>query len=158
MEVTGVSTLTPPLLSESSSDSEVTTPVIANMIVSMSPPGSTFEVGGPSSASSLPPHLLGRTRQSEDAATRTRVDKLSRRMDAYDVDLDFIKRYATRTTDHVLALEEDNHRLRRRVDSLEVTEMLGGGAMEARPSESIDVLVVYGESQPPRSQGPPNGP
>ncbi|GKD08390.1 hypothetical protein Tco_1188075, partial [Tanacetum coccineum] len=98
-----------------------------------------------------------------------------------DVDLDFIKRYATRTTDHVLALEEDNHKFRRRVDLLKVsstlaamsrdrierkffslrvwvTKMLGGGAVEARPSESIDVLVVYGESRPPGSQGPPNGP
>nr|GFD00653.1 hypothetical protein [Tanacetum cinerariifolium] len=80
--------------------------------------------------------------------------------------------WAVRTTDHVLALEEENCMLRRRVNSLEVsstlvamsrdrierkfssmrvwvTEMLGGGAVEARSSVSIDVLAVYGESQPP---------
>nr|GEZ45521.1 hypothetical protein [Tanacetum cinerariifolium] len=60
-----------------------------------------------------------RTRQSEDSTTHTRVDRLNRRMDAYDIDMGFIERDATRTIDHVLALEDDNCRLRRRVDSLE---------------------------------------
>nr|GEV04028.1 reverse transcriptase domain-containing protein [Tanacetum cinerariifolium] len=122
VEVTRVSPLTPPPLSESSSDSEVTTLVNADRAVWMSPPGSTFEVGGPSSASSLPPHLLGReikrlreetkilfsgvrclergerTHQSKDTATRTGVDRLSRRMDTYDVDIGFIEIDANRTT------------------------------------------------------------
>nr|GEW55668.1 hypothetical protein [Tanacetum cinerariifolium] len=130
------------------------------------------KVGGPSSASSLPLHLLGRkvkrlredteiffsdvrcldwctrTRQSEDSTTHTKVDRLNMRTDAYDIDMGFIERDDTRTIDHVLALEDDNCRLRRRVDSLEMTEMLGWGAVEARPSESIDVLAVYGESRP----------
>nr|GEY39250.1 putative reverse transcriptase domain-containing protein [Tanacetum cinerariifolium] len=134
VDVTGVTPLTPPPLLESCSDSKVTASVTADRAVWMPPPGSTFEVGGPSSASSLPPHLLGRE-----------VKRLSRHMDAYDVDLGFIEKDATRTTDHVLALEEENSRLRRRVDSL-----------EERPSESIDVLPVYGESRPPRPQGPPD--
>ncbi|GJZ55670.1 hypothetical protein Tco_0610863 [Tanacetum coccineum] len=35
--------------------------------------------------------------------------------------------------------------------------MLRIGAVRDRPSETIDVLAVYGESQPPRPQGPPSG-
>ncbi|GKE75888.1 hypothetical protein Tco_1537929, partial [Tanacetum coccineum] len=131
-EVTGVSPITPPPFSESSSDSEFIAHVTASRTHWMPPYGSTFKVGGPSSASSLPPRLLtykvkklmedtkilfsgvrclergARTRHSEDATTRTRVDRLSRRMDAYDVDLRFIERDATGTSDHVLELEEDN--------------------------------------------------
>ncbi|GJU90521.1 putative reverse transcriptase domain-containing protein [Tanacetum coccineum] len=146
-EVTRVSPLTPQPLSESSSYSEY-----ADTTVWMPPFGSTFEVGGPSFASSLPSHLLtyevkrlredikhiyssvrclergARTCESEDAATRTRVDMLSRRMDAYAVDLGFIERDVTRTTNHVLSLEEDNCRL-------------GGGVVEARPNECIDVVA-----------------
>ncbi|GJW45623.1 hypothetical protein Tco_0077269 [Tanacetum coccineum] len=162
-EVTGVSPITSPPLSESSSDSEFTASATTDRTVWMPPPGSTFDVGGPSSVSSLLPHLLAHD-----------VKRVSRRMDAFNIDLGFIKRDATRTSDHVLALEEENRRLRRRVDSLEVSntlagmsqdrierefsslcvwviEMLRGGAVEARPSENIDVLVVYGESQPPGS-------
>ncbi|GJY32620.1 retrovirus-related pol polyprotein from transposon TNT 1-94 [Tanacetum coccineum] len=56
--------------------------------------------------------------------TKPLVDRLSRHMDAYDVDLGFIKRDATGTTDHVLELEEDNRRLRRPVDSLGVSSTL----------------------------------
>ncbi|GKD92781.1 hypothetical protein Tco_1372618, partial [Tanacetum coccineum] len=135
-EVTRVSHLTPPPLSESSSDSES-----ADKTLWMPPSGSTFE------------ERSSRTRQSEDAATRTRVHMLSRRMDAYDVDLGFIERDVTRTTDHVLSLEEDNHSLR-----AWVTKRLGGGAVEARPSECIDVVAVYGESRPSEPRGLPDGP
>ncbi|GKG58567.1 hypothetical protein Tco_0594337, partial [Tanacetum coccineum] len=56
---------------------------------------------------------------------------------------------ATRTSDDVLALQEGRARdqvkmrnLVRRVDALEV---MGWGAVEVRPSESIDVLAVYGD-------------
>ncbi|GJR98758.1 hypothetical protein Tco_0270932 [Tanacetum coccineum] len=128
---------------KSSSDSES-----PDKTLWMPPPCSTFE------------ERSSRTRQSEDAATHTGIDRLSRLMDAYDVDMGFIKRYDTRTTDHILSLEEDNRRLRRGVDSLEVsstlaamcrdrierefaslrawvTERLGEGTMEARPVEAI---------------------
>nr|GFB82949.1 hypothetical protein [Tanacetum cinerariifolium] len=148
-EVTGVFFITPPPLSESSSDYVFTAPITPSRTHWMPPSVSTFEVRGPSSVSSLPSHLLtrkvkrlredtdilfsgvrcleqgARIRQFKDVVTRTGVDELSRRMDEYDVDLGFIERDATRTTNHVLALEEDNR--------------------------SIDVLVVYGESRPPGS-------
>ncbi|GKE25764.1 hypothetical protein Tco_1441148, partial [Tanacetum coccineum] len=39
-----------------------------------------------------------------------------------------------------------------------IAERMGWGAMEARPSDSIDVLAVYGESRPQGSQGLPDGP
>ncbi|GJU41439.1 hypothetical protein Tco_1194396, partial [Tanacetum coccineum] len=73
------------------------------------------------------------------------------RMDAYDVDLSFIERDATRTSDGVLALQEENQSLRRRMDSL---KMFGGGTVEILPSESIDVLAVYGIAKRTEPQGP----
>ncbi|GJU67199.1 hypothetical protein Tco_1253458, partial [Tanacetum coccineum] len=48
------SPITPPPLSESSSDSKAVAPVVANRTHEMPPPGSTFEVGGPSSVSLFP--------------------------------------------------------------------------------------------------------
>ncbi|GJW36846.1 hypothetical protein Tco_0059766 [Tanacetum coccineum] len=157
-------------------------PSTADRTVWMLPPGSIFEVGGPSYVPSFPPHLLShkvkrlrevtksiygsvrvferdaRTRQAKIIAARTGVDRFSRHMDAYDVDLGFVERDATRTSDQVLVLQEENCSLRGRVDSLEMAEMIGWGAMEARPSDSIDVLVVYGTAQPSEPQGPPDSP
>ncbi|GJY01604.1 hypothetical protein Tco_0359756, partial [Tanacetum coccineum] len=178
----------------------------------VSPPGSTFEVEGPSSVSAPPPHLLGhkvkrlkedteslygsvrtlelgmRTRQTKSVVTRTGVDKVQRRMDAFDVDLGFIERDPTMTSDDVLALQEGRARdqekmrkLERRVDTLEVgntltimdrdtiereffsmrvwlSEFMGWGTMEVRPSESIDVLAVYGDVKHSEPHGPPDGP
>nr|GEZ87201.1 hypothetical protein [Tanacetum cinerariifolium] len=165
-EVTRVSPITPPPLSDTLLESEFTALVTANGTHWVPPSSCTFKVGGPSSVSSLPPHLLGR-----------RIERL---MDAFDIDLGFVERDATRTSDHVLALEDENCRLRRRVDSLKVSktlaamsqnkierkffslrvrviEMLGGGDVEGHPSDRIDVLAVYGESRPPGSQGPLDG-
>nr|GEY14060.1 hypothetical protein [Tanacetum cinerariifolium] len=147
-EVTGASPITPPLLSESSLNSEFIAPVIADRTVWMPHSSIMFEVGRPSSASSLPSHLLVRedkrlredtkciygstrvlekgmrTHQTEIAATHSRVNRIERRMDTYDVDLGFIKKDATMTSDQVLALQEENYRLRRHVDSLEVSNTL----------------------------------
>ncbi|GJZ22195.1 hypothetical protein Tco_0559234 [Tanacetum coccineum] len=53
------SLITPPPLLESSSDSKFTTPVTYNETFWVPPPGSTFEVEGPSSVSAPPPYLLG---------------------------------------------------------------------------------------------------
>ncbi|GJY69856.1 hypothetical protein Tco_0472838 [Tanacetum coccineum] len=159
-EVTGVSPITPPPLSYSLSESEFIAHVTTNRTHWVPPSSSTFEVGGPSYVSSLPPHLLG------CEVKRLRDDTKS----IYGT-VRVLKRDATRTSDHVLALEEENRRLRRRVDSLKfsktlaamsqdmikreffslrvwVNEILGGGVVGACPSESIDVLAVYGESRP----------
>ncbi|GKC81105.1 hypothetical protein Tco_1136822 [Tanacetum coccineum] len=176
-EVTGVSPINPPPLSESSSDSEFTSPVTASRTHCMPPSGSTFEVGGPLTASSLPPHLLGR--EAEIDAARSRVDGLNDRMETYDYDLGFIERDTTRTSNKVLVLEDEGHMMKRRLDSLEAShtliamdrerleryiynmrvwmaERMGWGAMEARPSDSIDVLAFYGTAQPPEPRRPPD--
>ncbi|GKC44542.1 hypothetical protein Tco_1062264, partial [Tanacetum coccineum] len=62
-----------------------------------------------------------RTCRTEIATTRTEVDRIQRRMDAFDIDLDFIEKDAT------------------------MTAMMG--VMEACPSKSIDVLAVYGDAR-----------
>ncbi|GKA76934.1 hypothetical protein Tco_0783395 [Tanacetum coccineum] len=73
-----------------------------------------------------------RTRQAKIDANRSGINKLSGRMDAFNTNLGFIERDATRTSDYVL-----------------VSERLGWGVMEARPSDSNDMLAVYGAAQPP---------
>nr|GEZ62775.1 hypothetical protein [Tanacetum cinerariifolium] len=52
------SPITPPPLSESSSDTEDVAPVIENEALEMPPIGSTYEVGGPSSVTQFPPFYL----------------------------------------------------------------------------------------------------
>nr|GEZ40073.1 putative reverse transcriptase domain-containing protein [Tanacetum cinerariifolium] len=52
------SPITPPPLSESSSDIEAVVPVVASRALEIPHPGSIFEVGGPSSVSSFPPFNL----------------------------------------------------------------------------------------------------
>ncbi|GJV11697.1 hypothetical protein Tco_1353238 [Tanacetum coccineum] len=85
-------------------------------------------------------------------------------MDAFDVDLGFIERDATRTSDDVLALQEDRAKDREENRSMRVwvsgfmSDIMGWGAMEAGPSESIDVLAIYGDAKNSKSQGPPDGP
>nr|GFB20891.1 hypothetical protein [Tanacetum cinerariifolium]GFC10448.1 hypothetical protein [Tanacetum cinerariifolium] len=52
------SPITPPPLSESSSDTEDVAPVIENEALEMPPIGSTYEVGGPLSVTLFPPFYL----------------------------------------------------------------------------------------------------
>nr|GEW03185.1 putative reverse transcriptase domain-containing protein [Tanacetum cinerariifolium] len=52
------SPITPPPLSESSSDTEAAIPIVSNGAFEMPPTGSLYEVGGPSSVSSFPPFYL----------------------------------------------------------------------------------------------------
>ncbi|GJR71986.1 hypothetical protein Tco_0084351 [Tanacetum coccineum] len=80
-----------------------------------------------------------RTRQTEIVVTRTRVDKIQRRMDAFDVDLGLIEQDATRVSGFMF-------------------KVMRRGVVEARPSESIDVLAVYGDAHHSEPQGPPDGP
>ncbi|GJW66752.1 hypothetical protein Tco_0121176 [Tanacetum coccineum] len=125
----GSSPIIPLPLSESLSDSEFTAPITSNGTLWVPPSGSIFEVGEPSFVPSLLPYLLGR--KTEIAATRIEVDRVWRNMDAFDVDLGFIKHDATRTSDDVLALQEGRakdqekiRKLERRVDALEVSNTL----------------------------------
>ncbi|GJV27045.1 hypothetical protein Tco_1383493 [Tanacetum coccineum] len=52
------SPITPPPLSESSSDTEAAAPIVADGALEMPPAGNTYEVGGPSSVSPFPPFYL----------------------------------------------------------------------------------------------------
>nr|GEW34839.1 hypothetical protein [Tanacetum cinerariifolium]GFA12949.1 hypothetical protein [Tanacetum cinerariifolium] len=167
--------ISPSPLSESSSDSDSTTPVTTDSTFWVSPLSSTFEVRGPSSVSS--PHHIS-------WVMRTGVDRIQRRMDAFDVDIGFVKHATTRLEDDVLAPhahvntakakqlqteqdrvsdKEEFQRIEREIFNMHIwvsgllSEAIGRGVVEARPSESIDVLAVYGDARPARSQGPPDG-
>ncbi|GJT15579.1 putative reverse transcriptase domain-containing protein [Tanacetum coccineum] len=170
--------ISPPPLSESSSNSDSAAPVTADRTFWVPPPGSTFEVGGPSSVSSPPPHLLvhevrrlredtetlyGSVRtltrgmetcRAEIAITRTWVDRIRRLMDAFDVDIETAEARQLQAEQERASDREEIQRLRKRLDAVEAMRR---GAMEAHPSERIDVLVVYGDAQLSESHGPPDG-
>ncbi|GKA33706.1 hypothetical protein Tco_0720135 [Tanacetum coccineum] len=154
--------ISPPPLSESSSDSDFAALVTADGTFWVPPSGSTFKIGEPSSVSSAPPHLLGHklrclrqdtdalhdsvrtlvlgmeTRRTEIITTRNKIDRVWRRMHAFDVDIAFLEQATARV--------EDELKITRR------------GAEEARPTESIDVLAVCEELLSTiRVVGPPDG-
>ncbi|GJZ73298.1 putative reverse transcriptase domain-containing protein [Tanacetum coccineum] len=144
--------ISPPPLSESSSDSDFAALVTADGTFWVPPSGSTFKIGEPSSVSSAPPHLLGHklrclrqdtdalhdsvrtlvrgmeTRRTEIITTRNKIDRVWRRMHAFDVDIAFLEQATARVE-----------------DELEITRR---GAVEACPTESIDVLAVCEDAQP----------
>nr|GEW49739.1 reverse transcriptase domain-containing protein [Tanacetum cinerariifolium] len=166
-EVTGLSPITPQPFPESSSDSDFVASVTTDETVRVPPLGSTFEVKGPPSVSSLPP------RHSSCKIMNFRED-----YEALHSSVRYLKQ-GMRTCEHenVITLNgvdrEENRSLRRRMDSLEVNHtlmamdrerierefsslcawvigMLGGRVVEVCPSKSIDMLAVYGEIMPPR--------
>nr|GEX91685.1 hypothetical protein [Tanacetum cinerariifolium] len=131
---TELSLTSPPSLLKSSSDSDTAAPITVDRNAWVPPYGITFE-------QSL------RTHQSEIGTNRIGIGRLGRRMDAYDVDLGFIERDATRTSDQVLAPEEENRRLRRRVDSLEVNNTLASMIQDRveRERERVFQLAYTGD-------------
>ncbi|GKC49486.1 hypothetical protein Tco_1072231 [Tanacetum coccineum] len=92
------SPITQPPLSESSLDSEPATPVTNDGTAWVPPSGSTFKCSVF--------RARDESRETEIATTRSGVDRAGRRIDAFDVDVGFIKRDTTRTSDNVLALQE----------------------------------------------------
>nr|GEW17097.1 hypothetical protein [Tanacetum cinerariifolium] len=143
-EVIKVSLITPPPLAESLSDYGFIAPIIANKTVWMPPLGSTFEVGGPSSVSSPLPHLL--SHETKIAATRAGVNRIRGRMNAFDVDLACIEQDATRTSDGVLALQEENRSLKRRVYQLEVSNTLAAMDRDKIKKEFFSLRVWLSET------------
>ncbi|GKA09575.1 hypothetical protein Tco_0688906, partial [Tanacetum coccineum] len=171
------SPITPLSVLESSSDSEAATPVTANGTHWMPPPGSTFEVGGPSSVSLFPLFYL-HVRELERLNNNTKmllsnVNYLERcekkRQAEVDVNSSEVtglekndrekkdkmekmeKRLESLETNYALVLS-DKDRLERAFYHMQVwvSERLGWGAMDARPDDSINVLNNFGESQPPK--------
>ncbi|GKC67527.1 hypothetical protein Tco_1100125 [Tanacetum coccineum] len=115
--------ITPPPLSESSSNSEL---LLLLLLTGHSREDIETLYG---SVRTLERGM--RTYQTENVTTRTGVDRFRRRMDAFDINLAFIEQDATRTSDDALALQEErardreeNRRLKRRVDELEVSNTL----------------------------------
>ncbi|GJS54765.1 hypothetical protein Tco_0628127 [Tanacetum coccineum] len=176
--------------------------MVSTRISWVPPSGSTFEIRGPSSLSSALPHLLGHelrylrqdtnalhgsvrtlvrgmeTRKTVIITSCNRVDRVRRRVDAFDVDIAFLKQVTAIVEDDVLALQarakttearqlqaeqdrardrEEIQRLRTRLDAAE-SEMIRRGSVEAHLIENINVLAVYGDARPLGSQGPPDGP
>ncbi|GJT28893.1 hypothetical protein Tco_0909168 [Tanacetum coccineum] len=74
--------ITPPPLFESSSE---TLRLVASGALEMPPPGSTFEVGGPSNVNYL--EICEKKRQAEIDANNYGIRKIGKRMDALDRDL-----------------------------------------------------------------------
>ncbi|GJT47800.1 hypothetical protein Tco_0973957 [Tanacetum coccineum] len=156
---------------ESSLDSDIVSPVTANGASWVPHPCSIFKVGGPSPVPSPLPYLLDhevkrlredtktlygsvrtlergmRTCQTKIATTRIGVDRIRRRMDAFDVDLAFIEQDSTTVSDDVLALQEDmardweeNRRLKRRLDELEASNTLA--AMDRERLERVAKAIT----------------
>ncbi|GJY65791.1 hypothetical protein Tco_0468029 [Tanacetum coccineum] len=121
--------ISPPPLLESSSDSDTTAAATTDRTLWVRPAGSTFEIGGPSSVTPTLPHLLAQevgslrrdvdtlhgsvrtlvrgmeTRQTEIFTTCNGVDRICRRIDAFDVDIAFVEQATARVDDDVTALQ-----------------------------------------------------
>ncbi|GJT67178.1 hypothetical protein Tco_1018658 [Tanacetum coccineum] len=126
---TGSPPISPPPISGSLSNSDTTAPITSDRTIWVPPSGNIFEIEGPSSISSIPPHLLVHdmsrlrqdtdtlhgsvrtlvrgmeTRTTEIAALRTGIDRVQRRMGASNVDIAFIEQAIASTEDGVLALQ-----------------------------------------------------
>ncbi|GJV62088.1 hypothetical protein Tco_1468188 [Tanacetum coccineum] len=87
--------------------------------------------------------------QGDWARDRDENKRLKRRLDELEV------------SNTLAAIEQD--RIERKLYSMRawvfgfMSEVMGRGAVEARPSESIDVLAVYGDAKRLEPQGPPDG-
>nr|GEV47224.1 hypothetical protein [Tanacetum cinerariifolium] len=138
---------------------DVVPPVAAppTVLSSITPPSLTLEVGGPSSVSA-PHHTSWFMRVSDDVLTQ-QEDKAKDREE-----IRRLKRWlnAVEVSNTLLAMDQD--RIERVLFSMRVwvsrfmSEVMGRGVLEARPSKSIDVLVVYGDAQHCEPQGPHDGP
>nr|GEV39646.1 hypothetical protein [Tanacetum cinerariifolium] len=90
-------------------------------------------------------------RQSEIDADSSGIRRVERRMDALDRDSGDQIGWRERSTICKYMLERAFYHMQ-----VWVSERLGWGAMDARPDDSIDMLATFGESQPPKPQGPPD--
>ncbi|GJW90253.1 hypothetical protein Tco_0167806 [Tanacetum coccineum] len=102
-----------------------------------------------------------KTHKTEIITAHNGVDRIRKRMDAFDVDIAFLEQATARVEDDVLALQaraetiearqtidrEEIQRLRARLDATE-SDIIRRGAVEAHLSESINVLAVYGDARP----------
>ncbi|GJZ29459.1 retrovirus-related pol polyprotein from transposon TNT 1-94 [Tanacetum coccineum] len=144
----GSSPITPPPLSESSSDFDSVAHVTADGTSWVAPSGSTFEIEGPSFVSFAPQHLLrhevGRlrkdtetlygsvrtltrgmkTRRTEITTIRTGVDRIRRHMDAFNIDIALVEQATTRVEQDRIRDKAEIQRLSAQVESAEVSVTL----------------------------------
>ncbi|GJY79947.1 hypothetical protein Tco_0492698 [Tanacetum coccineum] len=171
----GLPPLTPPPLPETLFDFDFVAPVTTDSTLWVPPSGSTFEIGGLSSVTPTLPHLLEhelrrlrqdtealhgsvrtltrgmKTRRTEIATARTRLIEY----EALQAHAETAEASATLAAMDRDKIEMDLYIMRVWISMIQL-EMFGREVMEARPTESIDVLAVYGDARPSRSQGPPD--
>nr|GEZ48579.1 hypothetical protein [Tanacetum cinerariifolium] len=171
------SPITPPSLTESLSNTEDVAPIAVNEALEMPPIGSTYEVGGPSSASPFPPfYLHGREIARLDDNTELLLSNVkylercekkrkaeieansskTRKEKAEEMEK-IKKRLGTLETNYSLVLS-DRYEWKKAFYNLQdlVSERLGHGAMDARPDNGVDGLASFGESKPPKPSGSPS--
>nr|GEZ02321.1 hypothetical protein [Tanacetum cinerariifolium] len=166
------SPITPPPLSESSSNTEDVAPVIKNKDLEMPPIGSTYEVGGPSSVTPFSSfYLHGRDiarlddKMDQDLGDEMqfsnvvehRVTELENREQKKAEEMDKMeKRLGTLEENYSLVLS-DRDEWKKAFFNLQawVCERLGRGALDARTNIGDDGPVSFGESKPPK---PPRSP
>nr|GEU74934.1 hypothetical protein [Tanacetum cinerariifolium]GEY32037.1 hypothetical protein [Tanacetum cinerariifolium] len=171
-----------PPISQSLSSSDSVDPITVDRTFWVPTSGSTFEIRGPSSVSSPPLHLLRhvvRRLKEDNEILYGSVRTLTQGMETCQTEI-----ATTRTGSKTGSETVEIQRLRAQVESTEVSATLAAmdkelikrelywirgwfsrlqleitrrGAIEARPTESINVLAVYEDSQPFSSQGPPDG-
>nr|GEX33125.1 hypothetical protein [Tanacetum cinerariifolium] len=172
------SPITPPPLSESSSDTKDVAPIVANEALEMPPTGSTYEVGGPLFVSPFPPfYLHGRKlarlddntelllsnvkyleqcekkRKAEMEANNSKISKVKKCMNEIGRDLGDEMQFRNLVDNKVTKLEKKDQE---KSEEAWVSERFGRGAMDARLDDGVDGSAAFGESKPPKPSGSPS--
>nr|GEU37443.1 hypothetical protein [Tanacetum cinerariifolium] len=171
------SLITPPLLSESSSDSEDVAPIVANEALEIPPIGSLYEVEGPSSVSPfLPFYLHGHEITRLDDNTELLLSnvkylkqcekKRKVKMEANSSELskekaeemEKMKKHLGMLETNCALVLSDRDEWKKAFYNLQawVSERLGRGAMDARPYDGVNGSATFRESKPPKPPGSPS--
>ncbi|GJZ43842.1 hypothetical protein Tco_0591097 [Tanacetum coccineum] len=173
------SLITPPPLSESSSDTKAAAPIVASGALEMPPTGSTFVVGGPSSVSPFPTFYLHgheilrlndnieilfsnvkylerceKKRRAEMDANNSKIHKVKRRMDEFDQDLGYEAQFTGGVEGRVT-----KNGWKKAFYNLQawVSERFRRGTMDARPDDGVDGSAALRKSQPSKPLRSPSG-
>ncbi|GKA79334.1 putative reverse transcriptase domain-containing protein [Tanacetum coccineum] len=161
--------ITPPPLSESSSDTKAAASIVANGALKMPPAGSTYEVN----VKYL--ERCEKKRQAEIEANSSEIRKVKKCMNEIGRDLgnevqfsNLVENRVTKLEDQDLEKTEEMEMIKKHLETLEtnyalvlsdrdewkkafynlqarVSERFGRGAMDARPGDGVDGSTAYGE-------------